>query len=289
VTSPEKYHWYDDRAAALRSPASVFGGGWVYGTGEDGDLVLEDGDVLGPGNYHNVTIVGGAVVGTESMDARVPLICCTGVFTNNGTLNLSGADATPWPSEDFDLNASLTTSDAPSAALAVPFPGGTGGSGGAGENAPGQAPDPALKGVLRALAWQKPANGGSLRRYTDGGAGAGDGNGELGNGNAGGPGGKGGNLVVVAARRIVFGPDALVDIKGGDGLDGGDDGTGVPGHGNCGGGGGGGGGGGLLVITDEVTGECVTVGSGGSPGSGCGTGEDGEPGTDGAAIIYLSA
>lgn len=111
-------------------------------------------------------------------------------------------------------------------------------------------------------------------------------------GGSGGGGGAGGRNIMVAAARVIFGPDGVIESRGGDGADGGDS-TGVDSRGA---GGGGGGGGGLVALIyknisagfDENVRLRSTPGEGGAGSAGTGTGAAGNPGADGEPGVTIA-
>lgn len=265
-------------------------GGWIYGDGSDGELVCTDGMVIPPGNYTNVTIPEGVTVTVPWAEDDVPLICCTGTWTINGTVDLRGRDAVNRLSvfDDFmdengfpdTVGAAYTYQGDVLPALAGPFPGGDGGTGDSGPTLhQGLPANRSALNLMRLLSWKPAGSAYKVRHYGMGSPGSGDGV------NYGGAAGGPGKVFALCARNIVHGPNNLYLIKGGDGAPGGDDGTGSTGHGNCGGGGGGPEGW-WVKIYDHSTGEVGIVGGPGQGGPGSGTGTAGTPGSTGGPIHY---
>lgn len=268
-------------------------GGWIYGTGEDGPLVCTDGMTIQPGNYTDVTIPEGVTVTVPWAEDEVPLICCTGTWTINGTMDLRGRDAVDRHGvfEDF-LDS---TGDSPDTnggsfpdqgdtlpVLAGPFPGGVGGSGDSGPSLRGQASaNRTFLNLIRLLAWAPAGVNYKMRHYGMGGYGSGDGV------NYGGAAGGPGKFFALCTRNVVHGPNNQYLIKGGDGAPGGDDGTGSTGHGNCGGGSGGGGGW-WVKVYDTTAGTVGITGGAGQGGPGSGSGTAGTPGSVGGPIHYVN-
>jgi hypothetical protein len=274
-------------------PAGSFSGSfgaWIYGNGEDGALVCTDGMVIQPGNYTDITIPEGVTVTVPWADELVPLICCTGAWTINGTMDLRGIDAVDRRAVFRDIldadgfpdsmGEGYTGQGDALQLLAGPYPGGVGGDGAAGPPYHGQlTAEREWLNWIRLLSWRPAGSAYKMRHYGFGGWGSGDGV------NYGGAAGGPGKFFALAARTIVHGPNSMYLIKGGDGAPGGDDGTGVTGNGNCGGGSGGGDGWWVKIYDQSFGATGITPGPG-LGGAGCGTGTDGTPGTVGEAVHY---
>lgn len=259
-------------------------GAWIYGNGEDGELVCTDGMEIQPGNYTSVTIPEGVTVTVPWAIDEVPVIYCTGTWTINGTVDLRGIDALDRnPVEPvhgvggaFDPGVGYNVMGVAHA----PFQGGNGGDGGAGpQGSPAPIVSRSVLNPIRLLVWAPLGGAYWVRDYGTGGSGSGDLT------NYGGAGGQSGKFFGLFARHVVHGPNNLYLIQGGQGAPGGDDGTGSTGHGDCGGGGGGAAGW-WVKVYDTTTGTVGVTGGGGLGGPGCGTGTAGSPGMDGGPIHY---
>jgi hypothetical protein len=69
---------------------------WIYGDGDDGDVVYHNGDIMIAGSYRNVTVEDGATVTVfnATIGTNMPaVILCTESFTVNGIIDLSGESA----------------------------------------------------------------------------------------------------------------------------------------------------------------------------------------------------
>jgi hypothetical protein len=265
------------------SATSVSFGGWLYGDGSDGAITLHDGDVLHSGNYTDVTIVAGATVTVDPaplVTGLTPvLVCCSGTFTINGTVDLRGQSrvdrldnlgfAELPPDPDLDSNPAVVA-PAPDAI----FPGGGGGSSSVRPGSPAGSLSNRVRHPLNA--YMRPYPGAS-------GIGV---SGSPDDTYYGGAPGDPGNWFLLFAKTISHGVNNLYRLDGGNGAPGGDDGTGSTGHGNCGGGGGGGGW--WLTISDVLIGSANESGTGGAGGAGSGTGGNGTAGTTGHGIHYLN-
>lgn len=246
------------------------GGGAIYGDGSDGAHVCVDGEQLESGFYTDFTIPDGITVTVPRNIVNPVFIFCTGTYTIDGTIDMSGVDAV-----DRHGAGGGSTSGQPFSGLdggqtdGIPSTyggqvgnlGGRAGRGASGNTSPTLflAPSILYRNGLHLIA---------LANYTyPGGGGAGGG----GDGtNYGGGGGSGGQSFVVCARHVVHGPDNQYLVQGGDGAPGGDDGSGTTGNGTCGGGGGGAAGW-WMTISDTIEGaDAAIVGTGGAGGPACG-------------------
>lgn len=291
--------WMANVGAALNAGFSS----WIYGDGFDGALVLHDGDTWVPGNYTDVTIEDGATVTVSPFSSVWPVFRCTGTFTINGTLDLSGVDApgsgpaggvSPYGTLAGGIGNGANAAgdgDAGTFPLAVVATGGfmflsaqgtpMGGAGGDGDSSGGigvQSFYPKSLGPHSGLGLTADV---AINAPLGGSSGGGD------SVNLGGAGGSGGAWAIIAARHVVHGPDNAYNLQGGGGGDGGWDGA-TTGNGNCGGGGGGGGG---YWVTISNTVDAIPaniVGTGGAGGAGCGTGTDGSKGDDGFVVHLLN-
>lgn len=285
----------DPRNPVISESAGSFSfGGWLYGDGSDGALVCTDGMTIQPGFYTDITIPDGVTVHVPRATFNVPIIRCSGTWTINGIVDLSGVDAlNRLPAEvsagqgAAPVNGSDVLTLFP---LVGPFLGGEGGIGSSGPVTPtadgrgnfGNVVDTGVLDWIRLLSWLPSSHYDyDLSDYGFGRPGSGDGT------NYGGAPGSGGRFFGLAARHLVHGPNSAYLIDGGHGAPGGDDGDGNTGNGDCGGGGGGAGGW-WVTLSDTITGSTTVTGTGGLGGAGCGTGSNGTAGMTGRGIHYLN-
>lgn len=218
-------------------------------------------------------------------------IFCTGMFTNNGTVEnlgpaasgITGATGSAGSLHAGGTGATGTsgngsgTGTSPAGAVGT----GTGGSGGAGSGKTGgtaQAvslaatwPFKLPNAVLSGIILPGPASTGNAfapAGGVGGASGGGDGT------NSGGGGGGGGGAIAIFAQTAIN--TGTISAAGGTG--------GTPPTGNCGGGGGGGGG--IIVIysVQAWSNTGTTNVNGGNPGSGIGTGAAGTAGGSGSVL-----
>lgn len=299
------------RILSVVSPSQVVVNGLVPNTNPavTGVTVQIGGFILG-GQYTDVTIPLGVTArmaystwdlfnGDPDANAGVysePILQCTGTFTIDGTLDLTGADAigtNGGVSLDYcggcPGGAGSTTTGSnqgtnPSGSGATGPAGGSGGNGSAGNG--GVGIDSGTSTFYQ-VPWTNPVYllvnqavnnlGGNTPTGTDptgagGGGGGGDGL------NSGGGGGEGGQFVLICARHLVHGGANNYALQGGNG---------AAATAGFAGGGGGGGRGWWATISDDITGIAGTTGTAGTGGAGIGGGTDGGDGSLGPGQLHF--
>lgn len=274
--------------------------GGIFGDGSDGAVTL-DGTVT----VSWATKVGSvytmntdAFLSSLTINSGVTLIpgnariWCTGTITNNGTISLTGGNASgatggasstfgSWIYESSQGGAAGGTGAGSSVSQISGI--GTGGSGNGGAGGTGAAgngsnPQFGSNGKLFRQPhfpvtglWAYNGNNTPFTGAQGGGGGGGDGT------NAGGGGGGGGGIVLIWSKAIVN--NGTITVAGGNGAS--------PAAGNAGGGGGGGGGVLVLYTASAVTGSGSTSVAGGTAGTAHGTGSNGSAGASGTYINVI--
>lgn len=225
------------------------------------------GSITNYGTIHNDG--PSAVAGSRGIAHSVS--CTAGMTSGDGGFLGANGAATSNSLLDFFSSTKLT---------AEPF-GAVGGDGGGPSNGPGgqnffsgwtydpagPSPFSSFSPTYTAFVFY-PKDSGLLGGITVGCGGGG------GTPDTGGAGGAGGSIVRLRAPRVIN--NGLISARGGNGGD--------AVSGNSGGGGGGGGGRIVIVCSDFVQGTLSVVG--GLDGAGIGTGDDGQPGSDGTIHIF---
>lgn len=294
--------WLSSVLTGLQNYAGVFGDGSDGAVAFDGTSTFSFASTTGsaPNLAYTLTrdvfATSLAVSSGKTLNPNGFRIFCQGAFSNAGTIQYLGANATGAPGAAGPGGGTLqppgsgatgtngagaqasTTNGAAGTGAGGAGGNGTSGAGGAARNPgwstafPFRLPSAALTGIpvgKTSAGAQVPAGG------PGGSSGAGDGT----TGGLGGGGGSGGGIVIILAWSASN--TGTITVAGGNG------GNGVLGTGAASGGGGGGGGGNIIVYTLSAWTAGTTNVSGGTGGSAAGTGTAGAAGSAGTVLNVI--